>query len=119
MNSDIARKANEKIAAIQFQNYQDKIKFNLDDSEDNKYDNRTEEELDNDDEDYTVKKDRKFLFESNILNLFENDNKYDNFIPFDQGNKLTKNKNNEIIFINENYKKDISETFIRIKFERP
>ena len=119
MNSDIARKANEKIAAIQFQNYQDKIKFNLDDSEDNKYDNRTEEELDNDDEDYTVKKDRKFLFESNILNLFETDNKYDNFIPFDQGNKLTKNKNNEIIFINENYKKDISESFIRIKFERP
>ena len=119
INSDIARKANEKIAAIQFQNYQDKIKFNLDDSEDNKYDNRTEEELDNDDEDYTVKKDRKFLFESNILNLFENDNKYDNYIPIIQDNKLSKSKNNEIIFINENYQKDISDCYIKIKFERP
>ena len=106
INSDISRKANEKIAAIHYENYIDKI--NIEDSEDNRYDTRAEEELITEEENYFVKNDKKFAMESNIQyvfgkNLSEN---FENVISAIQEEKLERNKNNEesIIFLNENEK---------------
>ena len=117
INSDISRKANEKIAAIQYQN----IKFNFEDSEDNRFDTRTDDELESEEENYTVKNDKKLTIESNLKYIFEDEYfSLDHIISSSQDEKYERITNNEeFIFIKENYEKENTNECIKIKFGRP
>ena len=117
INSDISRKANEKIAAIQYQN----IKYNFDDIEDNRYDTRTDDELETDEEKYTVKNDKKFTVDSNIKHVFEDEFfSVDHIILACQDDKLERIKNKkDFVLIKENDEKENTNDYIKIKFGRP
>ena len=117
INSDISRKANEKIAAIQYQN----IKYSVEDTEDNRYDTRTDDELEAEEEKYTVKNDKKFTVESNMKCIFKDEYfSFDHIILPSQDDKLERIKNNtEFIFIKENDEKENTNDYIKIKFGRP
>ena len=117
INSDISRKANEKIAAMQYQN----IKYNFDDIEDNRYDTRTDDELETDEEKYTVKNDKKFTVDSNIKHVFEDEFfSVDHIILACQDDKLERIKNKkDFVLIKENDEKENTNDYIKIKFGRP
>ena len=117
INSDISRKANEKIAAMQYQN----IKYNFDDIEDNRYDTRTDDELETDEEKYTVKNDKKFTVDSNIKHVFEDEFfSVEHIILACQDDKLERIKNKkDFVLIKENDEKENTNDYIKIKFGRP
>ena len=117
INSDISRKANEKIAAMQYQN----IKYNFDDIEDNRYDTRTDDELETDEEKYTVKNDKKFTVDSNIKHVFEDEFfSVEHIILACQDDKLERIKNKkDFVLIKENDEKENTNEYIKIKFGRP
>ena len=102
---------------MQYQN----IKYNFDDIEDNRYDTRTDDELETDEEKYTVKNDKKFTVDSNIKHVFEDEFfSVDHIILACQDDKLERIKNNtEFIFIKENDEKENTNDYIKIKFGRP